>query len=226
MKNKNIFPDGCKGAGRILCSMNGRHKAAAFVIVPVIFLICFSMLLYGITNEKLKEKFIDIQNYLELLDLYSNFVYSDESEFVGTMLQGIQFIDGLPHVFAAMYDDTLSIIGDRLPEVGTAPFDPRLNKNFITHVSENQTGTMPIVWEDLDGGITKRIMHTCFRWITMPNSDKTFLMAAGISAYSLGSPSLNWFIGILLGVLTISLLLTFGFTIYTVKKLSYRWRYK
>ena len=226
MKKHSLFPDGCKGAGRILCSMNGRHKAAALVIVPVIFLFCFYLLLYGITNEKLKEKFIDIQNHLELLYLYSNSAYSDESEFVGTMLQGIQFIDGLPHVFAAMYDDTLLIISDRLPEEGTAPFDPRLNRNFMIQISENQTGTMPIIWEDLEGGITRRIMHICFRWITIPNSDKTFLMAAGISAYSLGSPSLNWFIGILLGVLVISLLLIFGFTIYTIQKLSYRWRYK
>ena len=224
MKHKNIFPDGCKGAGRILCSMSGRQKIAAFIIIPVFFLICFSALLFGITNEKLKEKFIDVQNYLELLDLYSRNTYTGDDEFLNVMLEGIQFIDGLPHIFAAMYDDSLLLIGERLPEIGTAPFDPRRDKDFIKRVNDNQRGTMSIVWEDLDGGISARTMHLCFKWVSENN--KTYLLAAGISAYSLVSPTLSWFIGILLGFMSLSLALVSAFTIYTVKKLSMRWRYE
>ena len=215
-KINDSYPKECKKSGRILCSMSRRLKISLFALMPIIFVMCFSLFIYGISNEKLKEKFIDIQNNLELI---AKSAHTKENT-----LQGIQYLDSLPHVFAALYDDTLSIVGERSPEVGTAPFDPRRNSDFMELIRENRSGTIPIVWEDTEGRITKRVMYTCFRWITL--QDKTFLLAAGVSAYSLSSPTLNWFIGVLLGVMTILLILTLGFTIYSVKKLSYRWGYK
>lgn len=213
-KQSKDFPQGCKRTGRFLCALDGIQKKVVFSIMPVCFIVCFSLLLYGISQEKLKEKFIDIQADLELLTLHSD---------VGVMLNGIEYIDGLPHIFAALYDSEFAILNYRSPEPGTAPFDPRKNKDFLMLVENNLTGTIPIIWEDLEGGISRRKMHTCFRWVTMPTGN-TYLMAAGVSAYSLISPALNWFIGVPLGLITISMLSMLGYAIFVVRDLYLHFR--
>jgi len=179
------------------------QKIAIFLIIlAACFMVCFFLLLNGIQQEKLKEKFVDIQGYLEILSLHSS-EYKTEDALLETLHKGIGYIDRLPHVFAALYDSDLAIMSARSPEEGTAPFDPRKDARCMEAV-RNSDGALPIAWEDLEGGITKRTMHTCWRWVDMPGG-RFCLMAAGVSSYSLASPSFNVFIGIFVGVLLASL---------------------
>jgi len=219
----NDFPAGCKRAGRFLCAMDSEQKKVVFALVPICFIICFTLLVYGVSREKLKEKFIDTQNNLELLSLGSNAI-KDEDVFFELLHEGIEYIDDLPHVFAALYDSDLVILLERHPEAGTAPFDPRQNKDFMELVGSNQTGTIPIIWEDLAGGITRRKMYTCFRWVTMPEINKSYLMAAGVSAYSIASPTIGLLIGIVLAVLLLCLFTSLGVVIFVVRDLSLHFR--
>jgi len=189
-----------------------------FFVIPICLIACFSLLVYSISREKLKEKFIDTQNYLELLSLYS-YSYKDRAIFVDTMLEGMRYIDSLPHVFAALYNDSFEILSYRSPEEGTAPFDPRLDNSFMALAGNNTTGTIPIIWEDLPGGITKRKMYVCFRWATIPEYNRSYLMAAAVSSYSLASPTINLFVGIVSVILLAALFLSLGFVIKIVRGL-------
>jgi len=208
--------DGHEGVETRVSIFGGLWKKVSLVAVPFCFAVCLVLLLRGIRQEKLKEKFVDLQSFIELLSL-SGSAYKDENTFFEIMHEGIKYIDGLPHVFAALYDEDLAILSYRSPEEGTAPFDPRRDSHFLELLNAGNSGTVSIVWEDLEGGITKREMFTCFQWVEVPNSGRLCLAAAGISAYSLVSPSLSVFIGIVLGILTISFLLMLGFAIYIIR---------
>ena len=198
-------------------------KRFIFIILPICFIACFALLLHGIRQEKLKEKFIDIQNYLELLSFYSDFTFENEADFFALLDKGIEYIDSLPHVFAAVYNSNLGIISSRSPEIGTSPFDPRNDRHFMELVRKRPIGNIPVVWEDLEGGITRRTMYTSFRWVPIPNSnDAVCLLAAGVSTYSLMSPALNWFVGGVLGILVICMFAILGFCIYVVGDLYIR----
>ena len=191
-------------------------KTIIYIAIPVCFIICFSLLLHGVSQEKLKEKFIDVQNYLGLLDSCSA-AYGNGGDRFDTIMSGIHYIDSLPHIFAALYDSNLELLLDRHPEEGTSPFDPRKDGRFREMASDNETGTILIEWEDLDGGITKRTMHTCFRWVSVPGiGEGPYLMAAGVSSYSLVSPTVGIFIGAIMGTLTVSIFSMLGFAVFIV----------
>ena len=217
-KNITTWPDGCRQTGRFLCEMSNLQRIISLSIICLCFICCFGMLIYGIEQEKLKEKFVDIQSFLELTSLHIS-----TYENVDILKTDIEYIDNMPHVFASLYDADLTILTIRTPEEGTAPFDPRINSEFLELVNNNSVGNITISWEDLPGGITRRIMHTCFRWVQLPD-DGSYLMAAGISTYSLISPSLNLFIGIILGILFFSIILVLGFVFYVIRDLYIRYR--
>jgi len=199
------------------------RKKIALIVFPLCFAVCFFLLVHGIRQEKLKEKFIDLQGYLELLSLHSN-TCGDENTFFGALHGGIQFIDKLPHIFAVLYDSDLQILSNRSPEEGTAPFDPRRNKKFMELVATGTTGIIPVIWEDLEGGITKRTMYTCYRWVRVPGGNKQICLAAGVSSYSLTSPSLDLFIGIVFAILSVSLTAILWFAIFIVYDIHIRYR--
>ena len=196
-RNDKNWPSGCKQVGRFLCKTTKLQRTIALLCFCVCFVFCFALMVYGISEEKLQEKFIDLQSFLELISAHDS-INAD-----------IEYIDRLPHVFAALYDSELNILSYRSPEEGTAPFDPRFNNEFKNLIKNNEYGTINIEWEDLSGGITKRTMHTCFRRIE-PN----YIIAAGISTYALISPTLSIFIGSVLAVFLILFIFLLCFAVY------------
>jgi len=217
-KSITVWPEGCKETGRFLCMMTNLQKIIALSIICVCFISCFALLVYGIEQEKLKEKFVDLQSILELTEIHIN-TYED----ISILKTDIEYVDKLPHIFASLYNTDLNILTYRSPEEGTAPFDPRLNKDFMMLINNNKSGNLQIPWEDLEGRITKRTMHTCFRWVHLPG-DSNYLIAAGISTYSLSSPTLNIFIAIILGFLFVSIVMVLGLVSYIILNLYVRYR--
>jgi hypothetical protein len=178
----------------------------------------FALLLYGVQEEKLKEKFIDHQINLELIAHQVELFIDQDDDWVeehqfyeDSLAFSIQILDELPMVFAALYDQNLQNVSSRYPSYESSPFDPLKYDAFTKAVQGKDAGTLSVIYGDRARSIPNRKMYLCFRWVPLRDSiSDRYLLAVGISRYSIKSPMLNVFIGGILIFFSITLVASIG----------------
>ena len=168
--------------------LNGKWQKY-LLLIPVIFLIAnafyFMHATQEIENTLLMEKYTETINMVDMLaaavEANDDRYWEDHEQ---NIVDSVEFTDKLYQVYAGAFkpvDGDLVLISERI--VHSAPFDPLVYDEFITAISEQESGRVD-VWYG-EGTQYSRELHLYFKWMplySMPG--ERYLVVAGVSHYS------------------------------------------
>jgi hypothetical protein len=167
---------------------------APLLIIAVAFGAYFRTVLRETSNALLAEKVVEKQIDLDLLCFQlDKFIELDNDwgvyDYAAIMTHSLEYLDELPHTFAALYDKDMNLLTSRTSE--SAPFDPLTSEQFIEDAEANETGNLIISYNSTPTEV--RDMHVYFRWVPTDTSlDGRFLTVVAISKVAVTTPTLNW----------------------------------
>jgi hypothetical protein len=177
------------------------HKVWKFlVLLPLMLLVCFVMYFHWLTGEidaaLLSEKFIEKHVDLDIIcDGVDNLLDTDNDwgsyDYAGFLQHRMSYIDALPMTFAAVYNDRLELLSDRLASYENSPFDPTAYDEFYRAVHESESGDLVLSFEP--AGDAERDMYLYYRWVPTRNDlDGRFLTVVAISRHSVDTSISEW----------------------------------
>jgi hypothetical protein len=87
----------------------------------------------------------------------------------------------------------LNEISARAPSYENAPFDPTIYPEFVAVVTATERGVIDLWYEDIEHGVSGRMMKVCWRWIPADQTlSNRFLTVVAVSKYSIKTATLNW----------------------------------
>jgi len=195
---------------------------APLLIITVAFAAYFHIVIQATTDALLQEKVLEKEIDLELLCAQMDrFIELDNDwgvyDYAAIMAHSIEYLDNLPHTFAALYDEGLNLLTGRTNQ--NTPFAPMDSPDFIADVTAKEQGNLIISYNSTPTEV--REMHVYFRWIpTNTTLEGRFLTVIAISEVAVTTPTLNWawFGAIALVILTAATNLTTAHTLTTAKR--------
>ena len=187
-------------------------------LIPIAFLICsalyFQYAIRQINNLLLQEKLIETVYTVDILAAAAEANHAlawDAHE--ANIREAVTSLDSLHQIFAGAYkiDDAGHLMLFSKRNYETSIFDPTSYSEFISAVSNSHSGNIVIGHTPV--GQAYRDLYIYFRWMPLYSpSDKRFLVAAGVSQYSVVTQ-----IPVLISVgLWVNTFVTFLFNIWLV----------
>jgi hypothetical protein len=168
------------------------------LLLPIVFLLLNAFYFRWVTDEitetLLSEKVVEKQTDLELLCAQlDRFIELDGDwdtyDYAKIMAHSLEYLDNLPHTFAALYDSSLQLLTARTHE--NAPFDPLAYPQFTEAVCTNETGELTLLYNATD--TEAREMRVIWRWVpTDTTLDGRFLTVVAISRTAVTTPMAAW----------------------------------
>ena len=120
-------------------------------------------------------------------DLVDDYVRLDEDwgtyDYASDFDDSISRLDSLPGVFAAMYDENLTLLSERVTVEGERGMDPRSHPDFLSLASEHEQGEIDLVnWQD--AGV-EQATRLYYRWIPTGEFDHKLLLVVAMSLAAL-----------------------------------------
>ncbi|MDR2650080.1 MAG: hypothetical protein LBB94_10250 [Clostridiales bacterium] len=200
---------------------NGKLKY--FFLAPIALLIIFAMLdLNALTDVRkwlLEEKKIEKKATIDqLVNMIDKFVELDndwnEYDYRTIINIVIAETDGEQDVFAAIYNEDLEVISDRIYEPSQNMFDPTQASDFREAVYINENAWIKLSYNK---GRKTIDMNVYYRWVPNTSYDNRYLLAVGVSTESVVvNPA-----GHLAVRMVIQLLVTFIMNLIFVMLLTY-----
>jgi len=146
------------------------------LLLPLILLV-FNALYYQHVIHKINETLLN-EKYIttiEAVDMLSAAIETTEQTCKESIINAVEYLDGLYQVYAAAYDGKLVLITSRHFE--TSVFEPTDYPEFMEQIKVQKRGNIVIGYTPEDQEY--RYLHLYYRWI------REYLVIAGVSKYSI-----------------------------------------
>lgn len=164
------------------------------LIISFVTLLFFSSAYRGIMRGKFLDKSHSVKHHVDLMALQMNkFVEIDNGregyDYEPIIKEQTEYVDQLPLVFAAAYNDELEPRTDRYADDVATSFDPFIYPEFMARLYES-FGEVSVTYDD--GARRPYEMLMYWRWIPDNDFQHRYLIVTGVSRYAIEEEFENW----------------------------------
>lgn len=168
------------------------------VLIPLVVsffaLLFFSFAYKQIMKGKFLDKAYSINHHIDLMALQINkFIEIDDDwglyNYEPIIKEQTEYVDQLPLVYAAAYNDDLELLTDRQVSDVKISFDPFIYPEFVDRMFQ-PSGELSVTYDD---GIRKPYeMMVYWRWIPDGELEHKYVIITGVSRYAIMEEFESW----------------------------------